>query len=409
MATNLSILIRNRNAFLTLIVVIAALKLLLSAIAPASFELRDTITLVSSGRAPIGPWLALYPPLYNQTASNFSQLGVWWLAPPPSMDFNSRTISILFRLPVFAFDLATAVVLYYVGKRMASANEGRLASLIWFVNPFTLFSIELLGVPDIVATFLVLVAFSLFISRRFALGGVVLALGTWMKFFPVLLLPPLLLYAHAHGVSWKHKAALLGLGLIGLAGYLSWILPVSSATYLTTYSPVTQPFPFVAGQSAVNGSAYFLVLFYCLLLLFATRTKNLIALLLPTLLAYYAISNPSFQYLIWAMPLMALDVALVNRSRALLYAILSALAFTAWFFVSPAFLTPSGYSLLMIPLGGGNLPWYSRAVTTFLDNRSVYLLLVPLISSSLYASILAYGVDVARSWFTGASAESQQQ
>jgi len=395
--------------FLALIVMIAVLKLFLSAIVPASFDLRDTITLVSSGRAPVGPWLALYPPLYDQTASNFTQLGVWWLASPSSMDFNLRIISTLFRLPVFAFDLATAVVLYYVGKRMASANEGRLASLIWFVNPFTLFGIELLGVPDIVATFLVVVAFSLFISRRIVLGGAVLALGTWMKFFPVLLLPPLLLYAHADGISWKPKMTLLGLGLIGLAGYLSWILPVGLGTYLTTYSPITQPLPFVAGQNAVNGSAFFLILFYCLLLLFAKRTKKLITLLLPTLLIYYAVSNPSFQYLIWAMPLMALDIALVNRSRALFYAFFSALAFTTWFFVSFAFLTPSGYSLLAIPLGGSDLPWYSRAVTTLLENRSVYVLLVPLVSSSLYASILAYAVDVARSWFTGASPENQHQ
>ena len=175
LATGLSILVRNKNVFFALIVTISGLKLFLSAIVPASFDLRDTVMLVSSGRAPVGPWLALYPPLYDQTASNIAQLGVWWLASPSSMDFGLRLVSVLFRLPVFAFDLGTAVVLYYTGKRMASANEGRLASLVWFVNPFTLFSIELLGVPDIAATFLLVVAFSLFVSRRFVLGGAFLA------------------------------------------------------------------------------------------------------------------------------------------------------------------------------------------------------------------------------------------
>lgn len=397
MATKLSLL-RNRNAFLTLFVVIAALKLLLSAIVPASLELRDTIMLVSSGRASIGPWLALYPPLYNQTASNFTQLKAWWLATPPSMDFNLRMISLLFRLPVFTFDLTTAVVLYYVGKKMASANEGRLASLIWFANPFTLFSIELLGVPDVVATFLVVVAFSLFISRRIMLGGVVLALGTWMKFYPVLLLPPLLLYAHSHGVSWKHKMALLSLGLIGLAGYLAWVLPLG-LRYLTEYSPVTQPLPFIGGPSWFNDASFFLFLFYCLLGLFARKAKSLLGLLLLTFLVYYALSNPFPQYFIWALPLMALDIALTNPFRALLLSFTYVLAFAQWFIVSSALFTPSGYSLLLIQLVGNNLPWYSYAINEFLGSHITDVLVSPLISSGLLACILIYAIDLIRPWF----------
>jgi hypothetical protein len=99
------------------------------------------------------------------------------------------------------------------------------------------------------------------------------------------------------------------------------------------------------------------------------------------------------------MPIMALDVALVNRSRAGLFAIFYVLAFTNWFFISSAFLTPSGYSLLMIPLGGNTLPWYSLAITQLLDNSVVINMLMPLVSSALYASFLAYAIDTARTWF----------
>jgi len=156
--------------------------------------------------------------------------------------------------------------------------------------------------------------------------------------------------------------------------------------------------PFIAGFSAVNDSAFVLIFFYCLLGLFAKKSNSLLAVLLPTLLVYYAVSNPYPQYLIWALPLMALDIVLVKRSRALLFVLFNAFAFAQWFFTSSGFLTPSGYSLLMIPLGGDVVPWYSRLVTSLLENYSSILLL-PLVSSGLYACLLVYAADIARSWF----------
>jgi uncharacterized membrane protein len=314
------------------------------------------------------------------------------------MDTNMLMISLLFRLPVFAFDLATAVVLYYTVKRLASPIEGRLASLVWFVNPFSMFAIELLGVPDVAATFLVILAFGFLVSQRPILSGVAIGLGVWAKFFPILLLPPLLLYAHVNGISRRNQVAVLCLALIGLAGYFSWIFPFGSY-FMTVYTPVTQPMPFIAGISAVNGSAFVLIFFYCLLGLFARKNKSLVAVLLPTFLIYYAVSNPYPQYLTWALPLMVIDIALVKRSRAALFAIFNTFAYAQWFFTSSGFLTPSGYSLLMIPLGGDVLPWYSRVVTTLLESYSSILLL-PLVSSVLYACFLVYAADLARSWFS---------
>jgi len=378
------------------VTIVSAVKLVLSTIEPASFDIRDIIGLINSPRNPLGPWIALYPPLYGQI-TNSTQLQAWLLTPPPSMDTNMQMLSLLFRLPVFALDLATAVVLYCTVKRLTSPVEARIASLLWFVNPFTTLAIELLGVPDVLATFFVVLAFGLLVSQRPILSGMAIGLGVWVKFFPILLLPPILLYAHSNGISRRNQAAILCLGVIGLASYLSWIFPFGSY-YLTAYTPVTQPMPFIAGISAVNGSAFVMIFFYCLLGLFAKKNRSLLAVLLPTLLIYYAVSNPYPQYLIWALPFMALDIALVKRSRALLFAIFNVLAFLQSFFTSSGFLTPSSYSLLMIPLGGDFLPWYSRAVTSLLENYSSILLL-PLVSSGLYACLLVYAADIARSWF----------
>ena len=383
--------------FLALMTIISAFKLVLSLVVPASYDLHDIIMLFGSGHNPAGPWVALYPPLYTRSIFTLEQLATWSNTPPSGMSFSLQLVSLLFRLPVFVFDVATAIALYYAGRRIASTVGGRWASLLWFVNPYSLFSIELLGVPDVVATFLVVMTFLFLISNRHVLAGGFLGLAVLVKFYPILLLPPLLLYARANGVSRNKIAADLSLTLVGLLGYIGWIFPFG-LTYLTHYTPVTQPLPFIAGENVVNGAALWLILFYCLLGLFVKENKRLLTPLLLTLLVYYALSNPYPQYLIWAMPLMALDVTLAGCGRRMLFAIFYALAFAQWFLLSSAFLTPSGYSLLMIPLGGNNVPWYSQAIGRFFDSP-LHGLLLPLVSSCFYASVLIYAVDITRSFF----------
>jgi hypothetical protein len=394
----LSLLVYNPKAFITLIALISVLKLILCTIEPGSFDLTGIITLVQSQQTPIGPWIVLYPPLYAHTISNATVLTQWGLTPPPAMTPGLQAISISFRLPLFALDLATCVALFYAGKLMASPAMGRLAALIWFANPYAFFGTELLGVPDALATFLAVVSIALLLNKRFLLSAMFLGLGIWVKFFPFLFLPPILLFEHRSHVSIRDQVGTAGFGLLGLGGYLYWTIP-SWQRYLTQYTPVAQPFPFIAGVLAVNSSAFVLILFYCVLLFFAKNTKSIISLLLPTLLVYYAASNPAPQYFIWVIPLMALDIAVVERSRAALLAVYWVLAFANWFFISSGFLTPSNYSLLMIPLAGNGLPTYSIAITQLLDNSAVISLLLPLVASVFFACVLAYVIDVSRSWF----------
>ena len=315
------------------------------------------------------------------------------------MNLNMQLTSLLFRLPIFGLDLGIAVALYYIVKKMASVFEARLASLVWFMNPYPFLSMELLGVPDVLATFFVVLVFAMLILRRPILSGVFLALGVLVKLFPILLLPTILIFAHTDGVSRKDRLVVLCFSLIGLLSYLSWVVP-SGTQYLTQYSPVTQPMPVFVGSYVTNsyGFVFIMILFYGLLGLFAKKTNNPMGLLLPTFLIYYVVSNPYPQYLTWAMPLMVLDVVL-HRSRAPIFAAFCGLAFVQWFLVSPALITPSGYSLLMIPFTGNQLPWYSIAIGNFLDSPVNNDLIVPIVSSSFYAVIIFYAVDLMRTWF----------
>jgi hypothetical protein len=120
---------------------------------------------------------------------------------------------------------------------------------------------------------------------------------------------------------------------------------------------------------------------------------------LSTLLLYFLIAEPGPQYLIWVLPLLAVDVALADRLRVLLASGLLGFAFLQWFLVSSAFLTPSGFSLLMFPLAGTNLPGYVIAIENFLDSGLVGIIILPLASSATFAFILAYAVEQIRAWF----------
>lgn len=405
----LSDIIHRHSKYTLTIVVVAIVKLILSAYEPTSYDMYSTVALVINNKSPlVGPWIAFYPTIFLGMF-NSSQLVLqqWYLASPPYTNMTPPLLSLLLRIPLLLFDVAVAVAIYIIGKKLATPEIGRLASLVWFLNPFTLFSVELIGVPDVIVVFLVLTSFGFMMVSRPILSGLFLALGTSLKFYPILLLVPLLLYMRWQKASVRELAAVLGLGLLGLVGYLFWVIPFGFL-FLTHYSPVTQPIPFVSGgESTVDASAFVLLVFYCLLGLFSGRSRSALSLFVSTLLIYYLISNPSPQYLIWVMPFLALDLAVSkNHFKTALFCCLYTLAFTQWFFNSSAFLTPSRYSFLLISFAG-NLSWYAQAIANFLDWSQVKLigvLLFPLISSGFYASVFMYVVEEARSWFASTEA-----
>jgi len=382
------------------LVLISALKIGFSVVTPASFDLQGIVELATLDRL-IGPWIVLYPPLYF--ASNSTVLQSWTVSTPTGMDIGLRFLSLLMRLPIFIFDLGTLVILYYIGKRLKSPVEGRIAALLWFMNPYSFLSIELLGVPDILATFFVMAAILMILYNRPRFCGIFLGLGIWIKLYPVLLLPPLLMFIQQHGVSRREKAFVLVIGLIGLIGYMLWTLPYGTLYLTGYYSPVTQLLPFVGGDYSVNGAAFGLIIFYCIVALFAKKTSSPIATMLQTLLVFYALSNWSFyvQYLTWALPLMALDIALCNRRRAILLPAICAFLFVQWFFLSAGLATPSGYSLFLVNLASGSAS--SIAIKNLLNNQFVQVFAAPIISSAGFACMLIYVIDVAGSWFMKSS------
>jgi len=271
--------------------------------------------------------------------------------------------------------------------------------LVWFLNPFSFFGVELLGLPDVVCIFLIALSLLLLTSERPLFSAATLGLGAFVKLFPIFLLPPLLVYMHLNRSPRKLLLSATAIGLLGFLGYLAWVLPYG-LEYLVTPTPVTQLVPFVGGiANTVNSITFGMLAFYCLMFIFMKRTAPL-SMFLSTLLLYYLLATPGPQYLIWVLPLIAVDVVFADRLKVLIVSALLAFVFAQWFLVSIAFLTPSGYSLLMFPLGGESLPAYSVTIGNFLDSDLVSIIVLPLVSSATFAFILAYTVDQIRSWFS---------
>jgi hypothetical protein len=391
-----SVLVKNRLAFFAVLGVVAAIRVLYCALAPVSFDLQY-IANYGSLHIPVGPWISLYPPLYAPNALNATLTSAWSVAPPGATT-EFMALSLLFRLPILGFDVATMVPIYYMVKRLTSTNKARLACLIWFLNPYTIFAIEFLGVPDVVSTFLMIVAITMMIYRRPLLCGVFLSLAIVFQFYPVLVLPALLLIAPSYEFSRKHRAFILGCGLLGLIGYLAWVLPPQfNFVSLALYSPVTEQLPFIGGSGWLNEAILIMILFYCLLGMFANRAKGSIGTLLLTLLVYYVLTaanpslNPYPQELVWALPLISLDIVSAGRSRALIFTVTYALAFAQWFMFS-GFITSSGFSPLLIKIAGTQLG-------NIFESDNIRHLALPLVSSTLFASFLIYAFEIARSWF----------
>jgi hypothetical protein len=301
------------------------------------------------------------------------------------------TTSFLFRLPILLLDVAISGLLYFFVQGLGGMVKARVAALAWFANPYAFLASELLGVPDILATLLLVAAVFLVIWRKPMLSALFLAIGVWAKFFPILLLVPNLIFEHFSGFSRKAKLATVFFGVLGLIAYASWTAPDWYAN-VASYSPVAQPMTLLGGEATVNFIAFSLVIFYFLIAIFARNVKKLVDLVLPTLLAYFALSSPYPQYLVWTMPLMIVDIVLWNRSRAWIFALFYGLGFAQWFLVSPALVTPSGYSLLLIPLTEGG------AMTAYLESYA-NTLVVQVVSSAFYATILLYLIETIRFWF----------
>jgi len=393
--------------------VVLSVKVAVSVLIPASKDMAETVKFALFSGSPgalNGPWIALTTIILNAwrfLTSTTTPIENLLPVPPTEMTVGVRLLFLFLRLPTIVFDVATAVALYYAAIRITSSgNVARLTSLIWFLNPYTTFAVEMLGVPDIAAAFFTVGAFVLMLSKRTAISGVALGAGIALKLYPIFFLPQVLFYAVRNGTRRRSRVLMLTSALIGFFTYYGWALQVGWFALRITaidYTPVTTPIEAIfdfSPQARISVAAFALIILYFATWSFAKNPRILVShTILPVLLIYYTFSDPRPQYLVWALPFLAIDVAVIKRRNIIPFIITLVLMFTMGLLLSDGYTTPSGYSLLLFPLGGEGLPLYSQALLSFLRDPVAPTVFFPLVRAALAATTLIYAFEVIRNWF----------
>ena len=392
--------------------IVLFIKVAISAIVPASKDMADTINFAMSIGEPQslnGPWILLTAQILNawhSLTSTTAPLQTLLTVPPSEMPTDLRLLILLLRLPTIMFDVAIAAAVFYaVMKITSSAILARLAALAWFLNPYATFGVEMLGVPDVSAAFFTVIAFILLQSKRPASSGLALGAGIALKLYPIFFLPQVLFFAARIGSRRRFRILMLTFTLLGFLAYFAWALQVGWAALSNTavdYTPVTTPIGAIfdfSPQARLSVAAFALIILSFVTWSLARNPKTLVShTILPALLVYYTFSDPRPQYLIWALPLLTIDVAIIRRRNFVPLIITLALMFGLGLLLSKGYSTPSGYSLLLFPLQGQDLPWYSQAIVSFFKDPIAPIVLFPLVRATLAATTLIYALEIIRSW-----------
>jgi hypothetical protein len=114
--------------------------------------------------------------------------------PPPEALFGTSTsalfLSFFLKLPVLFADIGTGIlILKLVTRGSGSIDRGRIAFLVWYVNPFNIFWINLFGGMDIIPTFIFMLGLTFATNEKWFRCGLSLAVGAITRIFPVFTVP----------------------------------------------------------------------------------------------------------------------------------------------------------------------------------------------------------------------------
>jgi len=383
------------------------IKVIISATVPASFDLAQIVSLSLSTQPPIppGPWTFLNSKILGLmplVAPTEPVPGSWWESLPSALPVELRLMILLVRLPSLMFDLAIGIALYFAAAQINSSREvARLTWLVWILNPYATFIIEMITTPDVAVAFLTLAAVILLSKQKFVYASVALAGGIALKLYPILLVPPVLVFL-GNGKT-KAKMLIAVSASMGVAGYFAWVSKGSEILYnlFVTYTSVTQPLGmFFANTPEIPINLLTVVMVMCYVGLWAMAKKlRLLDMVMVVLLLYYVFADPFPQYFVWALPFLTLNLVASRRSYRFLFTVMLCLAFLWGLMVFNGYLTPSGYSLLLIPLKGSGIPWYSQTLVTWLYSPTTVVILLPVVKAALSAAMFILALDVVRERF----------
>lgn len=322
---------------LFLIILALTIKGFLALITPRSF---DFINIAYMGSFKAFKLPSLTPYFFTALLMNLP-FRVWLLMPIPHpsvynflrYDFFSATTEAflyvgLMKLPMLIFDGLTGLIIYKIVKIYTLKKEALTAVWLWFFNPYLTIAIEMDGTIDIVSVFFTSTSIYFFIKEKFSLSGVLLAVGSIARFWPLTLTPFYLIVLICRK-TWKNLIAFALSFLITILVFITHIalingLKVFQDLYdmLISYA-AEHEFKWFLGFniSGLNKVTINIVSLFYILQAFLTlkfwrkNLKTILECAFLVLLVFTAFAYWNRYYTIWVTPLLIIDYALNNVAK----------------------------------------------------------------------------------------------
>ena len=320
-----------RSQLFRIIVLTAILtKSFLAAITPSSFDFINIVygtLFVSNGAWFQGPYTfsVIFMNLFYR---------LWLLIPIDHNWIYSDHVFIpsasgflllfMFKLPLLVLDILTSLLIYKcVSLLTTSKRLATFAMLVWLLNPYLTVAIEMDGTIDIISTFLIVWATYLFICNRHAVSGVVLAVATMARFYPIFLIP-----FFAFFVLKERRIRNFCLMITAYFASLAAAVIPFVATYGTDFLNTLYQLPAggnkefiwffgfrpsVASTSGTEISSVMTVSTVLGLLVWRvwkTDRRLILDVILIVLITYVGLSHFNRYYTIWVVPFLTMDLAM---------------------------------------------------------------------------------------------------
>jgi hypothetical protein len=328
--------------WITIILLVTALKVLLSAFAVVVIDFSNFMQMAQHDFLSLSQGNLPFNGFYTGMGIFLSAFYGFWLALP--IDHANEILLILaMKTPVLIFDFLVGVLIYFVTQAMTgSTPKARKGFLIWYLNPYNILLVDMWGSVDIIPAALLLLTILLAYKGKWFFGGLSLAVASILRLFPILLVPAVLLHALRKGriaitaflTSYVAPLACASGVLIGMLGSVQTV--VGSFADLA----LKQPFLIFYGYSLLPDipSIYnlrlalfmFAVQLYVMARFWKTQNASLLSPSLAFLLILFAATSQQIYHFNWVTPLLTVDYVM-NLRRPRLFPMLFASAFLVWF------------------------------------------------------------------------------
>ena len=270
--------------------------------------------------------LLLVPFFWVWTQLPFDHLEVRTVEAASHSSPAALSLIILMRVPPFLFDVAIGALLFrFVKYSTRSGQKGKEALLLWYVNPYNIFWVEVFGGMDAIPSFVLLSAMILASSRKWLASGLSFAIASILRLFPFLAFPFFMLGLRGEKAR-SYLLVLLGF-LIPLIGLFVTMYAAGSTEFGLILNPLKdQPWLLdFLGFQLTNRyvrlvPALLALQFYVALCFWKERPfVHLLIVGLLAVLGAYAYSGVNNHFL-WVVPFLTASVVL-NRDESWIFVV----------------------------------------------------------------------------------------